>query len=197
MNHIARLDKGCIGTAGSLGVDTEVAIGAGLSAKYLENGRIVYCYNGDGTHSASCALCGYSGEAVPHTYGGYIDAGDGQNHSRTCACGATETEVHRFVDDECEVCGYARGLVTNLTFTWSGTDGGFEYSFTAVWSGDAMPDSVEVAFTVGGASGAATLTPSGGGYEGRCTVAESGDPSIERITIHIGGYSYDQDQLPG
>lgn len=51
MNHIARLDKGCIGTAGSLGVDTEVAIGAGLSAKYLENGRIVYCYNGDGTHS--------------------------------------------------------------------------------------------------------------------------------------------------
>ena len=51
VNHIARLDKGCIGTAGSLGVDTEVAIGAGLSAKYLENGRIVYCYNGDGTHS--------------------------------------------------------------------------------------------------------------------------------------------------
>lgn len=51
VNHIARLDKGCIGTAGSLGVDTEVAIGAGLSAKYLENGRIVYCFNGDGTHS--------------------------------------------------------------------------------------------------------------------------------------------------
>ena len=51
VNHIARLDKGVIGTAGSLGVDTEVAIGAGLSAKYLENGRIVYCYNGDGTHS--------------------------------------------------------------------------------------------------------------------------------------------------
>ena len=51
VNHIARLDKGVIGTAGSLGVDTEVAIGAGLSAKYLENARIVYCYNGDGTHS--------------------------------------------------------------------------------------------------------------------------------------------------
>ena len=51
VNHIDRLDKGVIGTAGSLGVDTEVAIGAGLSAKYLENGRIVYCYNGDGTHS--------------------------------------------------------------------------------------------------------------------------------------------------
>lgn len=51
VNHIARLDKGCIGTAGSLGVDTEVAIGAGLSSKYLENGRIVYCFNGDGTHS--------------------------------------------------------------------------------------------------------------------------------------------------
>ena len=51
VNHIARLDKGVIGTAGSLGVDTEVAIGAGLSAKYLENGRIVYLYNGDGTHS--------------------------------------------------------------------------------------------------------------------------------------------------
>ena len=33
VNHIARLDKGVIGTAGSLGVDTEVAIGAGLSAK--------------------------------------------------------------------------------------------------------------------------------------------------------------------
>jgi pyruvate dehydrogenase E1 component alpha subunit len=51
VNHIARLDKGVIGTAGSLGVDTEVAIGAGLSAKYLENGRMVYCFNGDGTHS--------------------------------------------------------------------------------------------------------------------------------------------------
>lgn len=51
VNHIARLDKGVIGTAGSLGVDTEVAIGAGLSSKYLENGRIVYLYNGDGTHS--------------------------------------------------------------------------------------------------------------------------------------------------
>ncbi|MCR5161700.1 MAG: thiamine pyrophosphate-dependent dehydrogenase E1 component subunit alpha [Lachnospiraceae bacterium] len=51
VNHVARLDKGIIGVAGSLGVDTEVAIGAGLSAKYLENGRIVYCFNGDGTHS--------------------------------------------------------------------------------------------------------------------------------------------------
>jgi len=51
VNHIARMDKGVIGTAGSLGVDTEVAIGAALSSKYLENGRIVYCYNGDGTHS--------------------------------------------------------------------------------------------------------------------------------------------------
>lgn len=51
VNHVARLDCGCIGTAGSLGVDTEVGIGAGLSAKYLRNGRIVYLYNGDGTHS--------------------------------------------------------------------------------------------------------------------------------------------------
>ena len=50
VNHIARLDKGVI-VPPALGVDTEVAIGAGLSAKYLENGRIVYCYNGDGTHS--------------------------------------------------------------------------------------------------------------------------------------------------
>lgn len=51
VNHVARLDKGIIGVAGSLGVDTEVAIGAGLSAKYLDNGRIVYCFNGDGVHS--------------------------------------------------------------------------------------------------------------------------------------------------
>lgn len=51
VNHIAELDKGVMGTAGSLGVDTEIAIGAGLSSKYLENGRMVYCYNGDGTHS--------------------------------------------------------------------------------------------------------------------------------------------------
>lgn len=51
VNHVARLDKGIIGVAGSLGVDTEVAIGAGLSAKYLGDGRIVYCFNGDGVHS--------------------------------------------------------------------------------------------------------------------------------------------------
>ena len=51
VNHVARLDKGIIGVAGSLGVDTEVAIGAGLSAKYLDDGRIVYCFNGDGVHS--------------------------------------------------------------------------------------------------------------------------------------------------
>ena len=51
VNHVARLDKGIIGVAGSLGVDTEVAIGAGLSAKYLDNGRIVYFFNGDGVHS--------------------------------------------------------------------------------------------------------------------------------------------------
>ena len=51
VNHVAHLKNGIVGVAGSLGVDTEVAVGAGVSCKYLENGKIVYCFNGDGTHS--------------------------------------------------------------------------------------------------------------------------------------------------
>jgi len=51
VNHIGELSKGVIGTAGSLGCDMVVSIGAGLSSKYLNNGKIVYSYYGDGTSS--------------------------------------------------------------------------------------------------------------------------------------------------
>lgn len=51
VNHIGELEKGILGTAGSLGCDMVVAIGAGLSAQYLEDGKIVYAYYGDGTSS--------------------------------------------------------------------------------------------------------------------------------------------------
>lgn len=51
VNHIGGLDKGIMGTAGSLGCDMVVSVGAGLSSKYLNNGKIVYSYYGDGTSS--------------------------------------------------------------------------------------------------------------------------------------------------
>lgn len=51
VNHICELEKGLMGTAGSLGCDMAVSIGAGLSAQYLGNERIVYTYYGDGTSS--------------------------------------------------------------------------------------------------------------------------------------------------
>lgn len=51
VNHICQLDKGLLGTAGSLGCDMVVSIGAGLSAQYLGTGKIVYTYYGDGTSS--------------------------------------------------------------------------------------------------------------------------------------------------
>lgn len=51
VNHIADLSKGVMGTAGSLGCDMVISVGAALSAQYLENGRIVYSYYGDGTSS--------------------------------------------------------------------------------------------------------------------------------------------------
>ena len=97
VNHIARLDKGCIGTAGSLGVDTEVAIGAGLSAKYLENGRIVYCYNGDGTHSRHCTC-------------NVVETQNCSGGTATCTQRAT-----------CTVCGAEYGDVLGHDFTTSWT----------------------------------------------------------------------------
>ena len=51
VNHIGELQKGILGTAGSLGCDMVVSIGAALSSQYFENGRIVYSYYGDGTSS--------------------------------------------------------------------------------------------------------------------------------------------------
>ncbi len=51
VNHICELDKGLMGTAGSLGCDMAVSVGAGISAQYLGDGRIVYTYYGDGTSS--------------------------------------------------------------------------------------------------------------------------------------------------
>lgn len=51
VNHICELNKGLLGTAGSLGCDMVVSIGAALSAQYLKNNKIVYTYYGDGTSS--------------------------------------------------------------------------------------------------------------------------------------------------
>jgi len=51
VNHIGHLENGILGTAGALGSDTTVAIGAALTAKYKKTGNIVYAYYGDGTSS--------------------------------------------------------------------------------------------------------------------------------------------------
>lgn len=48
----------------------------------------------------TCTRCDYTTyEEIPateHTYGAWKDAGDGKNHTHACACGAEETEAHKW-----------------------------------------------------------------------------------------------------
>jgi len=46
--HIADMDLGILGANGIVGGGLTIALGAALSARYLENGRIVVCFFGDG-----------------------------------------------------------------------------------------------------------------------------------------------------
>lgn len=47
--HIADRDRGILGANGIVGAGQNIAVGAGLTCSYLENGRVVVCFFGDGS----------------------------------------------------------------------------------------------------------------------------------------------------
>ena len=74
-----------------------------------------YTDNKDGTHTATCKLCGKA-EAAAHSYD-TLQSTDAENHTFACACGATKAEKHTLTctpnadglthSGKCSVCGYA------------------------------------------------------------------------------------------
>ena len=67
----------------------------------------------EGLRTSSCTACGAEKAEpipkLPHDWGvGWADAGDGQNHARTCLTGGErETEPHELREGVCVICGTA------------------------------------------------------------------------------------------
>ena len=66
------------------------------------------------THTRTCA-CGAT-ETQNHEFGEWVDDENGTTHSRTCACGATETQDHHFVNRICTDCLYRVDYTVGLEY---------------------------------------------------------------------------------
>ena len=91
----------------------------GTVLKHTEH-SYTYTNNGDGTHDATCSVCGKMVDNEAHTPGAedYTVGTDG-THSFTCVCGTAVTEAHTYVDGTC-ACDLVKTYTVTLTAGYTG-----------------------------------------------------------------------------
>ena len=120
----------------------------------LSNGKQTHTFTsktGATSHWQECSVCGYKKDEAAHSKPADKDyTKDGINHSYTCICGYTVSEVHKFNSSGvCTVCGY-KNTATPTTIS-------IDSSNFSLNVGDTKP----LTYTVKDANGNVTPLPQG------------------------------------